>query len=82
MSLAKTLQQIKEAAGSRIPEAERNLMARATAELRESGIMESALKVGMELPGFELPAVGGEMVSSAELLKDHNLVLTFYRGVW
>jgi hypothetical protein len=82
MSLAKTLQQIKEAAGSRIPEAERNLMARATAELRESGIMESALKVGMELPGFELPAVGGEMVSSAELLKNHNLVLTFYRGVW
>ncbi len=57
-------------------------MQRATTELRESGIMETALKVGDKMPSFSLPNMNGEIISSTDLLKDGNLVVTFYRGVW
>lgn len=82
MSLAEKLQQIVEAAKGRIPEESRKLMKKATEELRESGIVNGALKEGQTLPSFELPNISGEMVSSEKLLEQGNLVVTFYRGVW
>ena len=82
MLLAEKLQKIREGAKDRIPEETRSLMQKATSELRDSGIMETALQAGDALPPFELPNSEGSMVSSQELLEKSNLVLTFYRGVW
>jgi len=63
------------------PEAQ-EIMHRATEDLRNSGILERALKVGDRGPGFELKNVEGNLVRSYELLKSGPLVLAFYRGKW
>lgn len=57
-------------------------MHRATKELRESEIMQTALKVGDKMPPFSLPNTKGKIISSTNALKKGNLVVTFYRGVW
>lgn len=82
MSLAENLTAIREGSKERIPAETREQMHRATEELRESGIMDRALNVGDKMPSFELPNTKGEMISSDDLLKEGNLVVTFYRGVW
>lgn len=58
------------------------IMHRATAELRASGLAGGALKVGDLAPVFSLTDPDGVTVSSAELLKKGPLVVSFYRGVW
>ena len=58
------------------------LMSRATSELVASGAANGALKTGDEAPPFELADAEGKLVSSAQLLQNGPLVLTFYRGVW
>lgn len=57
-------------------------MERATAELVASGLAKKALKVGDKAPGFALLDSDGKLVSSASLLAQGPLVVTFYRGVW
>lgn len=58
------------------------IMERATAELIASGAAYKALKVGDKAPLFTLKDPDGKPVSSADLLAEGPLVLTFYRGVW
>lgn len=82
MSLTEKLQEIRESSKNRIPEETRSQMQKATAELRDSGIMDAAFRVGDAIPPFELPNWNGTMVSSRALLQQGNLVITFYRGVW
>ena len=57
-------------------------MHRATAELKASGLAAKALKVGDKAPIFTLKAPEGNDVSSAALLAEGPLVVSFYRGVW
>lgn len=57
-------------------------MQRATAELIASGAAAHALKAGDKAPAFTLGDPDGRAVSSAELLADGPLVVSFYRGVW
>lgn len=57
-------------------------MHRATAELIASGAAGRALKVGDKAPAFALKDAEGREVSSAALLAEGPLVVTFYRGVW
>jgi AhpD family alkylhydroperoxidase len=57
-------------------------MHRATAELRASGLAGGALKAGDKAPAFTLPDQDGHPVSSAALLTNGPLVVSFYRGVW
>jgi peroxiredoxin len=57
-------------------------MERATAELIASGAASRALKLGDMAPLFTLKDPEGHPVSSADLLAQGPLVLTFYRGVW
>lgn len=59
-----------------------DVMHRATAELRKSGLVQNALKVGDMAPVFVLKDAEGHDVSTAALLKNGPLVVTFYRGVW
>lgn len=43
---------------------------------------KNALAVGARIPAFTLRNEKGEAVSSADLLKEGNLVIVFYRGAW
>ncbi|MCT9118213.1 AhpC/TSA family protein [Cupriavidus gilardii] len=58
------------------------IMERATAELIASGQAARAIKAGDRAPEFRLRDQDGNPVSSAELLENGPLVVTFYRGVW
>ena len=82
MSLEEKLSELREHAGGKFPAEIRGKFARATKELRESGIMEKALKVGDKMPAFSLPNTDGTLINSTDLLKKGNLVVTFYRGIW
>ena len=82
MSLAEKLEKIRQGSVERIPAANREIMHRATAELRASGILDHVLKVGEPAPAFALANVAGDTVRSADLLAKGPLVVTFYRGVW
>jgi hypothetical protein len=82
MSLQEKLKEISKQSGGKIPDETRHKMARATQELKDSGQAERALDVGDKMPTFNLPNTKGEMISSTDLLKNGNLVVTFYRGVW
>jgi peroxiredoxin len=57
-------------------------MHRATAELKASGQVERAMKVGDKAPAFELRDSDDNVVSSSELLETGPLIVSFYRGVW
>ena len=57
-------------------------MHRATAELKASGIEGRALKVGDRAPGFRLFNQDHVEVSSADLLNQGPLVVSFFRGHW
>lgn len=65
-----------------VPRAVVETMHRATAELINSGAAQRALKAGDMMPAFTLDDAEGEPVSSADLLRQGPLVVTFYRGVW
>ncbi len=57
-------------------------MARATAELIDSGAPGLALKAGDLAPAFSLAAPDGTLVASHDLLARGPLIVSFYRGVW
>jgi hypothetical protein len=82
MSLAESMDVIREMAKERVPEEDRKLMAKATEELRKSGRTGKALQDGDGLPSFSLENMEGEVISSADLLRQGPLVMSFYRGSW
>jgi len=55
---------------------------RATADLRNSGIADRALTVGDTAPEFELENTRGKLIRSTDILSHRLMVLTFYRGRW
>jgi len=58
------------------------MMHRATAELKASGIEDHALKVGDRAPSFTLFNQDHVAVASADLLREGPLVVSFFRGHW
>jgi peroxiredoxin len=58
------------------------ILGRTISSLIASGQAERALRAGDNAPPFELPDQDGVVVSSAELLKQGPVVVSFYRGVW
>jgi hypothetical protein len=57
-------------------------MHRATAELKASGVESHALKAGDHAPEFTLFNQNHFEVSSADLLRQGPLVVSFFRGHW
>ncbi len=55
---------------------------RATEDLRQSGLAERALRTGDQAPAFTLNNQDGTSISSAQLLANGPLVITFFRGHW
>jgi peroxiredoxin len=51
-------------------------------ELKQAGIADRTLAVGLKAPAFELKDHNGKLVSSAEMLSHGRLVLCFIRGRW
>lgn len=80
--MAERLERIREGARTRISPEKAEIMERATADLRASGILEKVIKVGDPLPPFALKNAGGAAVRSADLLARGPLVLTVFRGSW
>lgn len=64
------------------PEETRRVYEEGIQKVAESGVMESALKVGAIAPDFALPDATGKSVRLSELLKEGPVVLTWYRGGW
>ncbi|HVI09508.1 MAG TPA: hypothetical protein VND65_14560 [Candidatus Binatia bacterium] len=58
------------------------IMHRATTELKATGIEGRALKVGEHAPGFALFNQDHVQISSADLLNQGPLVVSFFRGHW
>jgi peroxiredoxin len=56
--------------------------ARASSELRHSGIAERTLRPGTKAPCFELSDHSGTLVRSTDLLREGPLVVCFFRGRW
>ncbi len=50
--------------------------------LEQAGVVERALKIGDQAPGFTLPDQTGKPVSLRGLLERGPVVLTFFRGGW
>lgn len=65
-----------------VPPSVSETMHRATAELIASGAAEHAVKVGDLAPSFTLQDADRAEVSSAKLLAQGPLIVSFYRGVW
>src|SRR5262245_41115763 len=51
-------------------------------DVRKSGVLEKALKVGARAPDFELPDATGKSVKLSDLLARGPVVATWYRGGW
>ena len=81
-TLEAKLKQIREGAAKRLSEETRATMRRATEALRDSGILDAAIKAGATLPAFSLTNARGETVQSADLLARGAVVLTVFRGSW
>ncbi|MFT4562671.1 MAG: hypothetical protein ACI9BW_002418 [Gammaproteobacteria bacterium] len=82
MTLQAKLNAIKEGAAKKIPPDTLKVMLAATDDLRNSGIMDSVIKVGDKLPPFTLNNQNGTAISSETLLSNGALVLTVFRGHW
>jgi len=82
MNLQDTLDQMRTQFEADAPPEAVKIMHQATADLASSGIMDEVLKAGDTAPSFTLCDQNGNDVSSAALLAQGPLVVTFYRGVW
>lgn len=67
---------------TRVPAEILALMNRCTAELRDSGIENRALRAGDRMPDFELPDQHGTPRRFGAYLEKSPVVLSIYRGGW
>ena len=82
MTLREQLDNLREAAKTRIPSEARAVMERSVADLRASGIMSRIVQVGRPAPDFTLPNAAGHPVTLGDLRAKGSVVLSFYRGRW
>jgi hypothetical protein len=82
MSLAEQLDKIRAGGAKRIAPENRAVMLAATQALKDSGVVEQAIKVGDALPAFALTNAEGDTIESAALLARGPAVLTVFRGTW
>lgn len=76
------LLEMEKRSSERLPKELADAGKKAEAEIRASGILETALNVGDKMPAFALKDAYDKEVSSGELLANGHIVLVFYRGAW
>ena len=81
MKLSEKLKEMHEKIKSQIPEIS-DIFDEDTMRQAESGLADKALKAGDEAPDFCLTDQLGREMCLSEILKDSNVVLSFYRGGW
>lgn len=82
MTLTAALNEIKAGAKERIPAETLAIMTEATEELSASGLVEQAIGVGQDVPGFRLDTSDDKAFDIKAQLASGPLVLTFFRGSW
>ena len=82
MSLQEKLDKHRVEFQKKAPADAQEIMQRATAELKSSGILDGVIKKGDKAPSFSLPDENGQMIESDAFLQKGPLVISFYRGVW
>ena len=82
MSLKEKLDARRAFSSGRVPPDKWAIMQRATADLRASGILQKVAAVGQHAPVFSAPNCDGRMISSAALVAEGPLVVSFFRGRW
>jgi hypothetical protein len=82
MSLEEKLSKVRAQMREAIPDEFLVVIDRVEEDLRNSGILDSVIKVGDKLPPFSLKNASGAVVNSADILAQGPLVLTVFRGHW
>lgn len=82
MNLQQRLDSIRLGFAKQAPPEAVALMNKVTDDLRNSGIMDRAIKEGQKAHPFELENSHGRRVSLRGLLGRGPVVLTFFRGHW
>lgn len=82
MTLAAQLNAFKQDFEPKLPEDVLGQMHQATRDLRASGILQNAPKIGDQLPAFTLHNQEGQAISSEDLLAKGPLIVSFFRGSW
>ena len=82
MGLKDKLNQMKEGFKAKLPKETQEIIHGAAEELKYSGIMDRAVKVGVKAPDFTLKNTAGRDVNLHHLLEQAPVVLIFYRGKW
>ena len=82
MKLQEKLNALKKDFVAKAPKDAVEIIHRSTDDLRNSGIVGSAVKVGNQAPDFSLQDGSGKEITLKELLDQGPIVLSFYRGRW
>ncbi len=82
MKLQEKLDAFRKNFEKQVPPEALEIMHRATDDLRNSGIMDRAVKVGDRAPDFTLRNSSGREISLSRLLSKGPVILGFYRGRW
>jgi len=82
MNLQQKLAAQREKFESSAPSEAVEIMHRATEDLRQSGMVERAVKEGDKAPDFTLNNAYGKPVQLKKRLNQGPVVLGFYRGRW
>ncbi len=72
----------KPAAKSEKPSGDNGIAISDEKSITDIDAAKNALNVGAKMPSFKLKDANNNMVGSADLLKQANLVVVFYRGSW
>jgi peroxiredoxin len=78
----KELEQFREKSSKDAPPERVRAFEQGIEDVRKSGVLERALKVGDKAPDFELPDATGKKVKLSEFLARGPVVVTWYRGGW
>ena len=82
MGLQTKLDEYKKSFLEKAPQEAVKVIQTATEDLKNSGILDSVLKVGVSAPDFSLPDENGNLVELKGLLAKGPVVISFYRGQW
>jgi peroxiredoxin len=78
----KELDEFREKVSRKAPAERLRAYEQGIAEVRSSGIIDKALKVGDRAPDFELANAAGKTIKLSQMTARGPVVLTWYRGGW
>ena len=78
----KELERFQETVAQKAPRERLKAYEQGIEDVKKSGVLEKALKVGDKAPDFELPSADGKMVKLSDLTARGPVVVTWYRGGW